>query len=130
MNYEVDHNPHPARKAFVQETLLKSKQTIQASDSVEHRARIYCNNGLYRPIFSTAIGHKTGTAEEKSLRGIEVIVPLTLQVELEFVESSQHPLSAKWIDVLRPALHLIRAVDAHRSRGLGRAVLKLPEAKR
>ena len=46
LNYEVEHNPHPARKAFVQETLLKSKQTIQASDSVEQRARIYCNNGI------------------------------------------------------------------------------------
>jgi hypothetical protein len=46
LNYEVDHNPHPARKAFVQETLLKSKQTIQASDLVEHRARLYCDNGV------------------------------------------------------------------------------------
>lgn len=46
LNYEVDHNPHPARKAFVQETLLKCQQTIQASDSVERRARIYCDNGL------------------------------------------------------------------------------------
>jgi hypothetical protein len=24
LTYEADHNPHPARKAFVQETLLKS----------------------------------------------------------------------------------------------------------
>ena len=46
LNYEVDHNPHPARKAFVKETLLKSKQTIQASDSVEQRARRYCDNGI------------------------------------------------------------------------------------
>ncbi len=46
LNYEVDHNPHPARKAFVQETLLKSKQTIQASDSVEQRARMYCDKGI------------------------------------------------------------------------------------
>jgi predicted nucleic acid-binding protein len=46
LTYEVDHNPNPARKAFVQETLLKSKQTIQASDSVERRARSYCNDGI------------------------------------------------------------------------------------
>jgi predicted nucleic acid-binding protein len=46
LNYEADHNPHPARKAFVQETLLKSKQTIQASDSVVQLARIYCNHGI------------------------------------------------------------------------------------
>ena len=30
----------------LQEALLKSKQTIQASDSVEQRARIYCDNGI------------------------------------------------------------------------------------
>ena len=88
-------------------------------------------SGLYRSHFSTAIEHESGTAREKSLRGIEVIVPLTLHVELELLDDSQHPvLSAKWIDILRPALHLIRAVGAHRSRGLGRAVLKLPEANR
>lgn len=46
LNYEVDHNPHPARKAFVQEILLKSRLTLQASDSVEERARLYCDNGI------------------------------------------------------------------------------------
>jgi len=61
LDYEVDHNPHPARKAFVQEALLKTKQTVQASDSVEQRARLYCKDGvkvldlfptlLVRPIF-------------------------------------------------------------------------------
>lgn len=44
--YEVHHNPHPARKAFVQEAPLKSEQTVQASDSVEQLARIYCNHGI------------------------------------------------------------------------------------
>lgn len=42
LNYEVDHNPHPARKAFAQETLLKTNLIIEASDSVEQRARVYC----------------------------------------------------------------------------------------
>ena len=46
LKYEVDHNPHPARKAFAQETLLKCKQTVQASDLVERRGRLYCDNGL------------------------------------------------------------------------------------
>ena len=46
LNYEVDHNPHPARRAFVHEALLTSKQTIQASHSVEQLARIYCNHGI------------------------------------------------------------------------------------
>ncbi|CAK0761714.1 PINc domain-containing protein [Gammaproteobacteria bacterium] len=46
LNYEVDHNPHPARKAFVQETLLKSNLIIQASYSVEQRARSYTAHGI------------------------------------------------------------------------------------
>jgi len=46
LNYEVEHNPHPTRKAFVQEALLKSSLIIQASDTVEHRARGYCSHGI------------------------------------------------------------------------------------
>jgi predicted nucleic acid-binding protein len=46
LTYEADHNPYPARKAFVQETLLKSNLIIQASDSVEQLARSYCAQGI------------------------------------------------------------------------------------
>lgn len=46
LGYEVDHNPHPARKAFIQEALLQSKIVIQASDSVEQLARRYCAYGI------------------------------------------------------------------------------------
>jgi len=46
LDYEVKHNPHPARKAFVQETLLKCNLIIEASDKVEQRARAYCSHGL------------------------------------------------------------------------------------
>lgn len=46
LNYEADHNPHPVRKAFAQETLLKTNLIIEASDSVEQRARVYCAHGI------------------------------------------------------------------------------------
>ncbi len=46
LGYEVDHNPYPARKAFVLQTLLKSSQVIQAGDSVERRAQGYVHNGI------------------------------------------------------------------------------------
>jgi predicted nucleic acid-binding protein len=46
LNYEVDHNPHPVRKAFVQEILLNSRLIIQASASVEQRARHYGVQGI------------------------------------------------------------------------------------
>jgi len=32
LGYEVDHNPHPSRKAFVQEALSKSVFTVQATN--------------------------------------------------------------------------------------------------
>lgn len=46
LNYEADHNPHPVRKAFVRETLSKCGVIIQASDTVEQRARYYGSRGL------------------------------------------------------------------------------------
>ena len=46
LEYEIDHNPHPPRKAFVQETLSKSNLIIQATDSVEQRARDYGSHGI------------------------------------------------------------------------------------
>lgn len=46
LTYEADNNPHPVRKAFAQEILLKSNLTIQASDSVVQRARNYGMQGI------------------------------------------------------------------------------------
>lgn len=46
LNYEIDHNPNPVRKAFVQESLSKSSLIVQASESVEQRARTYNNQGV------------------------------------------------------------------------------------
>lgn len=46
LSYEVDHNPHPARKAFVQEALSKSIFTVQATDSVEQHAQRFGKFGI------------------------------------------------------------------------------------
>lgn len=46
LEYEVNHNPHPPRKAFVQETLSRSVFTVQATDSVEQRARNFGKLGI------------------------------------------------------------------------------------
>jgi len=84
--------------------------------------------GLYRRHFSTAIEHESGTALVKSLRGIEIIVPLTLYADIECLNGNDE-LAGHWTEILRDALPLVRAVGAHRSRGLGRAVLALQGAK-
>lgn len=84
--------------------------------------------GLYRTHFSTAIEHDYGTAQENSLRGIEVVIPLTLYANIEIVPNARYPaLQETWQEHVTPALSLIHAVGAHRSRGFGRATLSLVE---
>lgn len=87
--------------------------------------------GLYRSHFSTAIDHATGTADEKSLRGIEMVIPLTLYATVDTIPST-HNKDHKdhkddWQTLIQPALSLIHAVGAYRSRGFGRATLTLVE---
>jgi hypothetical protein len=84
--------------------------------------------GLYRSHFSTAIERESGTALKNSLRGIEVVVPLTLYAKVVTLPGARHrDLEQDWPRLLRAALPLLRAVGAHRSRGLGRARVTLPE---
>jgi hypothetical protein len=81
--------------------------------------------GLYREHFSTAIDHRTGVAKEHSLRGMRVVVPLTLQAGIDEVEGS--PAVADWRARLTAVLPLVGAVGAYRSRGFGRVALSWAE---
>jgi hypothetical protein len=82
--------------------------------------------GLYREHFSTAIEQKTGVAKERSLRGMRVVVPLTLEAEISTVPGVED--LPDWRARLGAVLPLVTAVGAHRSRGFGRAVLSWKEA--
>ena len=84
--------------------------------------------GLYRSIHATAIEHDTGTAVNKSLRGIEVVVPVTLYATLDEAPNAPHKVT-NWQKTIEQSLGLIQAIGAHRTRGLGRAVVTL-EAKK
>lgn len=81
---------------------------------------------LYRVLQSTAVDEASGSAKDHSLRGIEVVVPLDLQADIEPLPGVTLP--ADWADRLRDVLPLIPAVGAHRTRGLGRAQLTLEAA--
>jgi CRISPR/Cas system CSM-associated protein Csm3 (group 7 of RAMP superfamily) len=85
--------------------------------------------GLFRSLHSTAVEHDTGTAKNQSLRGMEVVVPLTLYADIDTVANAKYAELSQWADLLKPALSLIHAVGAHRSRGLGRAVITLEERR-
>jgi len=80
---------------------------------------------LFRGLYSTAVEHETGTANEHSLRGMEVTVPLSLTAVIEPIPGKQPPKD--WSQRIGCILSLIDAVGAHRSRGLGRVVLTVEE---
>ena len=87
---------------------------------------------LYQDLYSTSIDQITGTAQDHSLRGIEVALPVHLFASLEIKETALDVelrkqqktfLQAKpWL-ILERALPLVDAVGAHRSRGLGEALV-------
>lgn len=74
---------------------------------------------LFAEHFSTSIDEE-GVAKDKSLRGIELVIPCTLLVEMEVHESGSHEL-------IKQAIPLVRSLGAHRSRGLGRCILSVVE---
>ena len=77
--------------------------------------------GLYREHYSTAIDQKSGVAKERSLRGMGLIVPLTLKATIEEIPGM--PPIPDWRQRLAAVFPLVSAVGAHRTRGFGRAVI-------
>lgn len=81
---------------------------------------------LFAEYFSTAVEHASGSALDKSLRGIELVVPCCLQSEITLSNASVE----NGFEVIKQALPLIRAIGAHRSRGLGRCNISIEEVAR
>lgn len=117
-----DESPPPQSTVHVSDARLP-EQLAQwlGHDTPEVRS---LRAGLFRVVHSTAIDEETGTALDHTLRGIEVAVPLDLTANIEPVPGSLLP-PADWPTRLREILPLISAVGAHRTRGLGRALLSL-----
>ena len=81
-----------------------------------HQARL-----LYRQIAATAIeAGDSGQAQEKSLRKIEVVVPLTLFGEIDNCSDCR---------CMEQCLKLIKRLGSNRNRGLGRCNLKIKEVR-
>ena len=97
---------------------------------LSHPENAEIRQGLFKQISSTAINPETGCAIDKSLRAIEVTIPLTLTATLTVLnEDSLNKINwgtgKTWKDGLKSCLKLIRAVGASRSRGLGRVLVTL-----
>ncbi|HIJ96599.1 MAG TPA: hypothetical protein HPP94_12845 [Desulfuromonadales bacterium] len=79
--------------------------------------------GLYAQLASTKI-ESTGIASDKSLRKIEVAVPLQLTATVSTSEEGD-----EWLQALITAAPLLRSLGAHRSRGMGRATVEVTPCK-
>jgi hypothetical protein len=73
---------------------------------------------LYRPLASTELD-ASGQARDKSLRCVEVCVPVTLAATVS------GPDDTSWIEVLKQGARFMRGLGSHRSRGLGRCVVTI-----
>ena len=81
---------------------------------------------LFGTLRMTAIDGTTDAAKDKTLRAIEVAVPLVLHARIGAATGAPRD----WFERLQTAAPLIRAVGAHKSRGLGRASCTLhPETR-
>ncbi|MBR6200378.1 MAG: hypothetical protein IKQ61_08970 [Spirochaetales bacterium] len=79
-------------------------------------------DNLTRSIYSTAINNETGTADEQSLRGYEVAVPMELYAVME-CECEKEIFDSIKI----AAKKLVYTVGSHKSRGLGEVVIEFKD---
>lgn len=100
---------------FVSNARLPEEERIwlASEDGATHRA------ALYDRFASTKLTDE-GIAENKTLRTVELCVPLTLTAEVQLDEAN----SDDW-EALQKACSLIRCLGSHRNRGLGRCQFTL-----
>lgn len=84
---------------------------------------------LFRTLFNTRINEQ-GVADDKSLRAMEVAVPMQLKAELE-INGRAALLTDSWLmqirSVIEQSLPLIRYAGGGRTRGLGRVWVTMTE---
>jgi CRISPR/Cas system CSM-associated protein Csm3 (group 7 of RAMP superfamily) len=84
-------------------------------------------NTLFRTVASTAIDER-GLAREHTLRVSEVVVPMSLVATIAGPATLAN--GASWVELLREALPLVRALGVRRRRGYGRVSLSLSDTRR
>ncbi|MDS4031991.1 MAG: RAMP superfamily CRISPR-associated protein [Candidatus Contendobacter sp.] len=107
---------HPGLLRISDATLPDEVATYLATDDGKPLV-----SGLYREHFSTAIDATTGVATSRSLRGMQVVVPLTLEALI--AEIPGVAAVPDWPIRIEAILPLVTAVGAQRNRGFGRAHL-------
>lgn len=108
---QTRHNTQPGRVLFTDAQLPPA---LVAALSANRQAI----KGLFHDLRATAIDDRTGTARAHTLRSIRAVVPMQLQAELSSSDEQD-------FELIRQAAHLVTALGAHRSRGLGRCACSL-----
>lgn len=80
---------------------------------------------LFTTLSSTAIDEETGIARDKSLRMMEVTVPVTLIGEIELLHDIDELDTTQIKALLNQAASLITHIGANKTRGLGAVTLEI-----
>lgn len=115
----------PGRLRFGNLNLIERDYLIQHDNQSEGKLIPH----LFQTQASTAIDEKTGSAKEKSLRMIEVVVPAKLEGDIEYLPSihdKEQQMSLEDLTkLLEQAASLITHIGANKNRGMGRVRLEV-----
>lgn len=108
----------PGALAFDDGRLNEEERTFLASSEGSS-----IRSALFDRFSSTSLDDK-GMAQDKTLRTIELCVPLELQARISLMDS----VEGCWISDLKKACLLLKSLGSHRNRGLGRCSVSLNES--
>lgn len=118
----------PGRLRFGNLNLIERDYLIQP-DKQGDEAKSKLIPHLFQTQASTAIDEETGSAKEKSLRMIEVVIPAKLEGGIEYLPSihdEKPPMSLEELaKLLEQAASLITHIGANKNRGMGRVRLEV-----
>jgi len=103
--------------AVLGETPQRTEAWERWASAPDNRAKV---EHLFRPLASTKVDEH-GIAEDKTLRAIEVAVPMKL------TSLVTGPEGQEWPALLRTGARFIRGLGSHRHRGLGRVAVSVSE---
>ena len=137
-----DHEPGTPGQASAPACVRFGDACLPAQIADRVRAERKLASGFVQRLASTRIEFETGAAADKTLRSIEVAIPLKLYAHLSWDAAGRTALDSfaeeetpkqieeverRWASAIAECLPCVLAVGAHRSRGFGRAVLSVVE---
>lgn len=119
------------REGATQQGMLQMSSARLSDEEAHFIVSNTATKHLYRVLQSTAIDHQTGTAQNASLRSMEVAVPMQLTATMRL--NTSHPnfntdLEQQFYSWLSDVVCLISEFGGKRHRGLGQVTVTVKEA--